>query len=107
MNLSILDDVTAPDVAFGTTKHLPPMDEIPEEFKNMNCDNKWIKLFATWFYKGLPETVKFSLKPGVDGNKLMSFLKAHMASWEPKHEHKTAGVAYLMSQFIDDYDLGK
>jgi hypothetical protein len=30
-----------------------------------------------------------------------------MSSWEPKHEHKEAGCAYLLSEFFDDVNYKK
>lgn len=99
-------EVTDVEVAFNTTRYLPKMGDIPEEFKDQNRDNKWTNLFSEWFYRGFGEgEVEFNLKEGVDGTKMMRAVKAVMGSWDPTHEHKTAGVAYLMSEWIEDYKI--
>jgi hypothetical protein len=99
-------EITDPEMIFGTIKHLPPMKEIPEEFKNPNNPNKWNDLVSTWFFCGLKNCV-YKPKEGVDTAKAMKALKAIMASWAPQHEHKEAGVAYLMSEWFDDIEAEK
>lgn len=42
-------------------------------------------------------------KEGVDPDKAMRHLAACMRSFEPKHEHKMAGVACLMATWFEDY----
>lgn len=82
-------------LAFGGNVRtlLPPMDVIPEEFHEWG--NPWVALMSEWFFKGLPKRPQF--KPGIDPEKAMRHLRTCLASWEPKHEHKEAGVAYLLS----------
>ncbi|MDE1179460.1 hypothetical protein [Paraburkholderia sp.] len=89
------------DVAFGTVKGLPDYASIPEEFKRGNT--KWNKLFSAWFYGGL-KSLKIAPHEGVDKAAALKHIKALMASWEPKHEHKEAGVAYLMSKYFADVE---
>jgi len=93
-------DVSAVDVAFPTNvEHLmPSYKEIPAEYKSGS--NAWNRLVSTWFYKGIDATLLVT-KPDVDRAKAFRHLKAIMGSWEPKHEHKIAGVAYLMSQWFE------
>lgn len=103
-------DVTDAEIAFGggTDRLLPAYKDIPEEFKDWNSRNKWNKLFNDWFFNGL-KNANFVCREGVDKDKAMRHLKACMGSWAPKHEHKEAGCAYLMSQFFEDvtYETGK
>lgn len=94
-------DVNGLSVAFGNVAHLPPMKDIPEEFKG-HRGNKWTELFSQWFYSGLPKGTEFVPKPGVDKSKALAAIRAVMVSFEPKHEHKEAGVAYLLSEWFDD-----
>lgn len=79
---------------------LPPMSEIPKEFHNGN--GKWNQLVSTWFFTGL-EGYEFSIKEGINMGEAIAHVKAIMGSMDPKHEHKEAGCAFLMSEFFNDY----
>lgn len=94
-------DLTKVEVILGSIKHLPPMKDIPEEFQKYH-GTKWNKIMSKWFYGGLPGDTEFIPKEGVDAKKAIAALGAILASFEPKHEHKEAGVAYLMSQWFED-----
>jgi len=85
---------------------LPDWDDIPERFKAMN--DRWARVVTDWFFRGLKDA-KWTPKPGVDEVAALRHVKAVMASWEPKHEHKEAGCAYLLSEFFEDvtYTPGK
>jgi hypothetical protein len=87
------------DAAFpAKVKHLmPKYEEIPEEFKNIY--GEWGAWQAKWFYNGL-ERMPIP-KPGIDINKAMRHLTAIQRSYEPKHEHKQAAVAYLASKWFE------
>lgn len=94
-----LDEITDTDVAFSTTKFLPPYELIPDEFKFGRT--KWNRLFSDWFFNGL-KALSVSPKEGIDPQKAMRCIRAHMGSFSPKHEHKKAGVAYMMSMLFND-----
>lgn len=95
----VVDPVT---VAFGAAgelgKLLPPMDEIPAEFKRR--ENCFVALQRQWFFKGLDTSV-LRPKPGIDKTRALDHLAAIQGSFEPSHEHKSAGVAYLMSLWFE------
>lgn len=75
---------------------LPPWDSIPKEFKNLNSTNRWVRVVKTWFFHGYDAT-KLVPVEGIDKNEALTHLKTCLRSWQPSHEHKTAGVAYLLS----------
>ena len=82
------------EVAFPaevTGRLLPPIDEVPGEFHG---GNEWTELVDQLFFRGgtLPE-----FREGIDPGKAVSQIRACLGSFEPEHEHKTAGVAYLLS----------
>ena len=84
---------------FGATARelaalLPPMREIPEAFREDS--DPWCHVVGRWFFAGLPASV-FVAREGIDRGMALSHLGAIMRSFEPKHEHKIAGVAYLCS----------
>lgn len=95
-------DVSNLDMVFGTNamELLPPWSSIPDEFKRGRT--KWNKLFRDWFYGGITSLDGFIPKPGIDKNAALRMIQACMGSWEPKHEHKEAGVAYMFSEFFSD-----
>ena len=97
-DLETINDI---EVQFGTTKLLPPMDQIPEEF--VKETTKWNKLFNDWFFGGVDD-IQFAIKDGIDPELALKCIQAHMVSWEPKHEHKTAGVSYMMSLLFEDVE---
>jgi hypothetical protein len=93
-------DVTKLDVAFGGEMAylLPPYAQIPNEFKEHN-GNQWTKWQSDWFFNGLKQLPV--AKPGIDALAAMRHLGAIQGSWAPKHEHKSAGVAYLASLWFE------
>lgn len=81
------------------TDLLPTYGEVPEEFKIST--NPWVRIVSSWFAFGLPADVEFHCKPGVDGETAFRQLSAVLRSFQPKHEHKIDGAAYLMSLFFE------
>lgn len=94
-----LDNLNDEGITFGTTKLLPAISQIPQEFKDGHT--KWNKLFNDWFFNGLSELTVIP-KENIDKSKALAVISAHMKSWEPKHEHKEAGIAYMMSLLFED-----
>lgn len=95
-----IPETTGVALAFGDTTYLPKWEDIPEEFKERKT--KWNKLFSRIFYSG-SHGIQFKMGDPHDFPKVIRALKAIMISFEPKHEHKEAGVAYLMSQWFEDW----
>jgi hypothetical protein len=85
---------------------LPNWDDIPETFKRyMTCP--WHDLAARWFASSsgmgepFPADVEFHGKPGVSPEKAYHHIDACLRSFEPKHEHKIAGVSWLIECFLE------
>lgn len=78
-----------------------PMEEIPEEFKRHN-GTEWNEIVSAWFFNGLSKKVEFIPKEGVDAEKAFRQLRATIGSWGPKHEHKEAAMAYMMSEWFQE-----
>jgi len=79
--------------------YLPSMDEIPDEFKRYN-GTKWHTVVSDWFFHGL-KNAQWEPKDGINANEAVGHVATCMCSWEPKHEHKEAGCAYLLSLWFD------
>ncbi len=104
-----VQDVTDLDVVFpGNVEALmPKWEDIPKEFRGWRA-TKWNGVFNDWFYAGL-RNASWMPKDGVDTAKALRHIKAIMGSWNPKHEHKEAAVAYLLSEWFEDvkYEKGE
>lgn len=95
-----IPEVKKIDIVFGNISWLPKWEEIPEQFKNGSTfENNFV---SKWFFNGLSEDdiAKLQPKEGVDKNKALLACSACLKSFEPKHEHKEAGVAYLLNQWF-------
>lgn len=93
-------EITNLDIAFGNIKHMPEMKNIPEEFKDRNGDH--YKFISNWFFSGITETEmnRFKEKEGVNRTMALASIRAVMASFDPKHEHKISACAYMFSEWF-------
>ncbi|WP_312630989.1 hypothetical protein [Pantoea piersonii] len=93
-------EITRLDIAFGgkAMKILPSYNSTPDEFKQMG--NRWNKFVSQWFFNGLDKSEYPTAKDGVNLNLALLNIKACLVDFEPKHEHKIAGAAYLASQWF-------
>jgi hypothetical protein len=99
-----IKEVSNGDVTFGAIRvadMMPAYKDIPEEFRNFDKQNKWIKLFEDIFFNGV-KNLKLDPKKDVDPDKAYRHIRSIMKSWNCKHEHKTAGCAFLFSEWFED-----
>lgn len=91
-NPTVVDDVTMTFPSGIIGKYLPPENQIPKEF--WSHYNEWNDLASTKFYRGgeLPPG-----KDGIDRGVAFRHIQICLGSFNLSHEHKIAGVAYLMS----------
>ena len=103
MNYSRIEEipeVSQVDLAFGNTKLMPKWEEIPKDFKHGKT--KWNELFSIWFYRGL-EGITLDKIDGLtneEATKVVRYIRSFMVSFQPKHEHKEAAVAYILSLYF-------
>lgn len=84
----------------GDVMHLmPAYEDVP------TVDAKWSIFQSHWFLHGLSGDTAINYKDGIDPNKAMRHLACIQGSFEPKHEHKAAAVAYLASRWFNDWHL--
>ncbi|MDH0342020.1 hypothetical protein [Chromobacterium haemolyticum] len=91
-----LASITGPEMAFSTERLLPAWDDIPDEFKK---GNDYTALVEALFYgTNLPDC-GMEFLPGFEESAadLNKCVRAHLQSFGPKHEHKIAGVGYMVS----------
>ena len=93
-------------------KHLMPTYlEIPSLFrdsraglgKQLDSPAKWIKFQRDWLEFGFDD-LRIAPKPGIDPKLALKHLATIQSSYEPKHEHKIAAVAYLASLWFLDVE---
>lgn len=101
-----IQEISDLDVVFpgNVAALMPKWEEIPEEFRRGH--GRWDDVVNDWFFHGLKNS-QWTPKPGVDTNKALRHIKAILASFEPKHEHKTAAVAYLLSEWFENVTYEK
>lgn len=93
-----ISDVELAFPAHVIGKLLPEWSAIPAEFREQQ--SPWCHIAANAF-SGVNSKVEIALRPGIDRNLATRHLRACMGSYEPKHEHKIAGVAYLLSLWFE------
>lgn len=103
-----IPDVTMVETVFGGDKALkimPKMQDIPEDFPNRK---KWKQVMSDWFFTGI-KNAKWTPKAGVETKKALAAIVTVMRSFAPKHEHKEAAVAFMLSEWFEDvtYDTAK
>jgi hypothetical protein len=93
--------VNGPEQAFGIRmKKIPPFHLIPAEFKSQH--NRYNQLASKWFFCGLTQDDIPLARAGTDRDGALRFLGALLRSLDPKHEHKEAAAAWLMSLWFTE-----
>ena len=97
--------VTCAQIAFGidALDHMPIYEDIPKEFKELS--NPWVKWQQKWFFTGLALSDIPKAKKGIHRKIALNHLSLIQKSFEPKHEHKEAAVAYLASLWFEDLSI--
>ena len=84
---------------------MPKREDIPEEFHYLNSDNPGARLTHKLFFGGEEKISDLRLYPkvGVDSDKAFGAAMATLRSYAPSHEYKEEAVAYMLSEWFDDY----
>lgn len=101
-------EVSNIDLAFGRIDGIiPAYKDIPDEYKTDYPEDQLIKKFREftdmWFFCGV-HIINITPKEGIDKKKALRMVTAVIKSFEPSHEHKQAGVTYLMHNLFDDVE---
>ena len=99
-------ELTDVDIVFpaNVTHLLPEFESLPQVFQDE--EDPWCAVAEEWFYRGA-DANKFVPKPGIDKTAALRHLQACLGSYQPKHEHKMAGVGYLMSLWFEPISEGE
>lgn len=96
-----ISDVQAAFPASVTGTLLPPREEIPEEFYSRS--NKWAEFVSHMFFRGWDGTDPVLIRnPDVDSDRAFLHVQTVLKSFEPRHQDKEAGAAYLLSLWFAD-----
>jgi hypothetical protein len=92
------------DAAFPTnvSRLMPRYEDIPVMFKSSS--NEWAQLASMLFFEG-GKGVLLTPRPGINTTTAIRHVRAILASFEPKHEHKEAAVAFLLSKWFESYRI--
>jgi hypothetical protein len=89
-----ISSITDLEWAFSTERLLPSWDDIPEDFKEGNL---YTKLAEAIFHGGPMPECRIDLNDGIEPEKLNRCIRAHLGCRFPRHEHKIAGVGYMIA----------
>lgn len=95
-DLASINDV---ELAFSTDKFLPKWEEIPQAFKKPNIYAKIAEALCLGLI--MPEgdlVFHDGFTDEAAAKDLDRCVRAHVKSFRPKHEHKIAGVGFMISQ---------
>lgn len=100
MTVFPVPEISDVELAFPATAldWMPEWDAIPAEFKDGRTE--WNKIALQWFRYGLPAEVEFYPYVGVDPEKAVRAIQATLGSYAPKHQHKEAAVAFMLSEWF-------
>ncbi|MBU8820874.1 hypothetical protein KL864_33965 [Mycolicibacterium goodii] len=76
---------------------LPPLEDIPAQYPDRE---HWLEFQHKWFAGSLPAEIEAEPADGIDVQAAARHLAAIQRSFEPKHEHKMAAVAWLASRWF-------
>ena len=80
---------------------LPPLDLIPEAYRSGRAGH--VSTYARSMALGrIDESLALIKRPGVDPELAWTHLCTIASSFEPKHEHKEAALAWLLSMWYLD-----
>lgn len=98
--------ITDVECAFSTTRLLPEVEDIPAEFKSQRGNIYTDIADCIFFGKEMPEA-EIEMKEGFDPEAVNRCVRAHLTSWSPKHQHKIAGVGYMISMTMSITEKAK
>lgn len=82
-------------MVFSTMGLLPAWEDIPQDFRR---GNRYTELASALFCGSELPNWEIEMKEGFDPQVLNRAVRAHLQSFGPRHEHKIAGVGYMIAQ---------
>lgn len=94
------------DMAFSTYDTIPELLEEAKKRGFLDGRTKYNDLFSNLFFKGGQVVFKKEINKDQQ-TKIWMYCRAFMRSWSPKHEHKEAICAMLMSEILEEELIDK
>ncbi|WP_210499117.1 hypothetical protein [Vibrio crassostreae] len=87
------------EMVWGTTRLLPTMEQIPTDYPKQEGFKKFVgAMFSDHYQRTSNESESIPcVREGFNNEHIDRCLVAHLKSYDPKHQHKIAGVAYMLS----------
>lgn len=97
-----IDSITRDEWMHGTMRFLPALNIIPKQFlQELYGPNLYSRMIEAWYTGSTVPFADVSFNPGFrDAAAIKRFIMAHLNSFDPSHENKIAGCAYLLSQIL-------
>lgn len=95
--------ITDPELVFPANPPLPAQEDIPAEF--WQPGNEWAKVATSLFFYGGDIHQDYGLRfrdglSDIERYDAMRAVRACLGSFGVQHEHKEAGVAYMLSEWF-------
>lgn len=90
------------DIAFPTRWRdlLPPQEDLTDD--EWRGHTPFCKAIQSIFFRGGKLSDHgITMKPGVDGDKVMRYIRATLGDFGPKHEHKIGGIGHMLAKWCD------
>jgi hypothetical protein len=91
--------ITNEEFIRGTSRLLPPVDEIPKAFWDGNV---YTRIVEAMYVGAKPEHAQIDFLPGFvnDGTSLARVTMAHVRDMQADYDHRIAGVGYMISKIV-------
>lgn len=94
-----VDSITDSELARSTTRLLPQWQDIPDDFRDGNVYTRMAE--ARLLDYPMP-AITLTFLPGFDDGAACAAIDrcvaAHLKAFDPAHEHRIAGVGYMISK---------
>ena len=96
-----IPEVSDADCAFqGRWRELlPKYEDLTKQEQSGRGDAFCDALQSLFFKGGKLADHGITMKPGVDGTKVMRYIQATLGDFGPSHEHKIGGIAHMLKQW--------
>ncbi len=103
LSVEDVNSITKAEFAFSTERLLPNWNDIPDDFK---AGNSYTQFVEKLFYGSPLPNCNIELKMNIEPESMKQCILAHLSSFAPKHEHKIAGVGFMLYQMCILSPLG-
>ena len=91
--------ITMKEYAMGTSRLLPPVDEIPKAFWDGNV---YTRIVEAMYVGEKPPAGQIDFQPGFvnDGSSMVRTMMAHVRDMNQDYDYRIAGIGYMISKIV-------